>query len=65
MFMQENTEAVRWKMWEITKIFNKSGSDRILDPIYIARVCGKPEDTMIVVFILLLLRLTIALTEAE
>ena len=59
--MQENTEAVRWKMWEITKIFNKSGSDRILGPIYIARVCGEPED----VSILLLLRLTIALTEFE
>ena len=58
MFMQENTEAARWKMWEISKIFNKSGSDRILGPIYIARVCGLPEEIMIVVFILLLLRLT-------
>ena len=38
MFMQDNTEAVRLKMWEITKIFNKSGSDRILSPIYISRV---------------------------
>ena len=53
------------KMWEITKIFNKSGSDRILGPIYSARVCGESEDTMIVVFILPLLRLTIALTEAK
>ena len=63
--MQENTGAVRWKMWEITKIFNKSGSDRILGPIYIVRVYGHSEDTVIVVFILLILRLTIALTEAE
>ena len=49
--MQVNTEAVRWKMWDITKIFNKSGSDMILGQIYIARVCGESEDTMIVVFI--------------
>ena len=51
MFMQENTEAVRWKMWEITKMFNKSESVRILGPIHIARVCGESEDTVIVIFI--------------
>ena len=49
MFMQENAEAVRWKIWEITKIFNKSGSDRILGLNYIA--CGEPEDTVIVMLI--------------
>ena len=40
---------------------NKSGSDRIQGPVYIAHVCREPEYIVIVLFIWL----TIALTEAE